>query len=59
MKIRTNLKAGNMIDQAQSQAERVFDSTNQTLNQAAGQIRQFATVTGQRLGKAWNCFLSS
>lgn len=59
MQIRTNLKAGGVITEAQSQAEKVFDSLNQTLSDAADKVGQAASTAGRKLSNAWTCFLTS
>ncbi len=55
MKVETDLKAGGYAMQAQDQAERFFQNTDQFLKEAGQKIGQAASATAQKVGKVWNC----
>jgi ABC-type Fe3+-hydroxamate transport system substrate-binding protein len=55
MKVNTDLKAGGYVVQAQDQAERFFQKTDQFLNEAGQQLSQAASTTANKLGRVWNC----
>jgi enamine deaminase RidA (YjgF/YER057c/UK114 family) len=55
MKIKSNLKAGGYVAQAQDQAEQFFKNTDQFLQNAGEQIGQTVNATVSKLGRVWNC----
>jgi len=57
MKIKTNLKSGGYVAQAQDQAEQFFKNTDQFLQSAGEQIGQAVTATSSKLSRVWNCIL--
>jgi hypothetical protein len=59
MKVKTNLKSGGALQEAQDQAESFYNQTDAILNNAGQQIGKIAVVAGDKLGRVWRCALTA
>ncbi len=57
MKVETNLKAGGAFQNAQDQAEQLFNNTDAFLVDASQKIGQAANTAAQKLNRTWKCVL--
>jgi hypothetical protein len=55
MKVQTDVKAGGYVVQAQDQAERFFQKTDQVLRDAGQQLGQAASAAANKVGQVWTC----
>jgi hypothetical protein len=54
MKVKTNLKAGNVISSASQQAKQVFRATGDFVGQGNQQVKNLASYLSARAGGLWN-----
>jgi hypothetical protein len=54
MKVKTNLKAGNLISNANQDAKQIFRTTGNFLNQQNNQVKKLASDLSAKVGGLWN-----
>lgn len=54
MKVKTNLKAGNVIATANQEAQRVFRATGNFYNEQNNQVKKLASDLSAKVGSLWN-----
>ena len=59
MQVKTNLRSGGAIQEAQDQAEFFYRKTDGLLNDVGQKIGQAAVVTADKLGRTWRCALTA
>lgn len=54
MKVKTNLKAGNVISTANQEAKQVFRATGNFYNEQNNQVKKLTSDLSARVGSLWN-----
>ena len=54
MKVKTNLKAGNVIASANQEAKQVFRTTGNFINEQNNQVKKLASGLSAKVGSLWN-----
>ena len=56
MKVKTNLKAGNLISNANQDAQQVFRTTSNFITEQNNQVKKLASDLSAKVGSLWNSF---
>lgn len=54
MKVKTNLKAGNVISSANQEAKQVFRATGDFINEGNNQVKKLTSDLSAKVGGLWN-----
>ncbi len=59
MKVKTGLRAGNLIDELSTDASQIYDSVQTWFNQQGNQLTDFTDAQITRAKNLWNCMLKA
>jgi hypothetical protein len=59
MKVKTDLRAGNLMDELSTEANQVYDSVQTWLNQQGNQLTNYTDAQITRAKNLWNCVLNA
>lgn len=59
MKVRTQLKAGGYVENAQNQADKFFQDTDQFIDQVTQKAGQLTGAAADKLSRIWQCTISA